>query len=904
MVLSANFLPITETFTFVMDGFREMLDSLGESATAFCLPTPPWSEPLTLPEQAVPAKVSQALSMAFQMLNMVEENAAAQYRRKQEAASGASVLRGSWAETLQRLQQQGCSEAQCQETLASLQVQLVLTAHPTEAKRVTVLALHREFYLLLVRLENPLWTPAERQALRREMIAVQERWWRTGEIYLEKPTIADERNNVLHYFTRVFPEALAEADARLLDAWQEAGYDREKLLRPEHFPRLTFGSWVGGDRDGHTLVTAEITAETLAQHRREALKLHARQLELLGAQLSLSNVDHLVPELLQHAVDKATTLLGEGAFVPLARNPREPWRQFINLMRVRLERSASVPVLPGAYPNADALRTDLALLQDSLAAVGAERIGRQLILPAERLVQAFGFHLATLDIRQNSAFHDRAVDQLLEAAGYPEPQFSAWPEQRRLEFLETELAHQRPFTAPGAALGPEADAVMAVYRVLRQHLMVHGPEGIGCLIVSMTRSLSDLLVVYLFLREAGLSQAPWSVVPLLETIEDLEAGEDILEAFLDHPWTQRRMEGMASPQQEVMLGYSDSNKDGGILASRWHLYAAEKRLAALADRRGVSLRFFHGTGGTISRGGGKLHRFLESMPVGSVHRGLRITVQGEAIAQQYANRLTASYNLEMLLSGAMRQVALRQLKNAFNAEAATAWPEAALAKLAALSLEQYRELVEHPAFLTFFQQATPIDLLEQSKIGSRPARRTGRRSLADLRAIPWVFSWAQSRVHLTGWYGVGGALQHLQQQDEGAYRALQAVANSWPLLRYALIHVETNLLNTDKNVMEQYAALVSDAEARNAIFGRLLTEHSLAMEHIAALLGGSAAERRETQLYNQALRGPALRVLHALQLEHLARWRQEEQGSEQAAAQLPLLLLLVNAVSGGLKNTG
>jgi phosphoenolpyruvate carboxylase len=933
--LSASFLPITETFTFVMDGFREMLESLGESAIARHLPlampgepasadsgsrpqtaSPPEPLPESLPQllpeplpESLHAKAIQAHSMAFQMLNMVEENAATQYRRKLQGKEGAAALRGSWAETFQHLRASGCRPDQIRDALGCLDVQPVLTAHPTEAKRITVLAIHREFYLLLVRLENPVWSPAERASLRRELLALLERWWRTGEIYLDKPSISDERSNVVHYFSRVFPEALREVDTHLLDAWEEAGFSRDELCRPEHFPHLHFGSWVGGDRDGHPLVTAQITAETLLFHRSEALALCSRALDHLGAQLSLSMPEAAIPQGLHTALAHSAELLGEGAAVALARNPREPWRQFVNLMRLRLQHSGQAPNSPAAYPDAESLSRDLATLRESLVEVGADRLARQLVLPAERQVRAFGFHLAQLDIRQNSAFHDQAVEQLLAASGAAETDFGSWPEERRLVFLERELSLHRPFAAPGAALGPQAEAVLSVYRVLREHSNLYGTAGIGSLIVSMTRSLSDLLVVYLFLRESGLASAPWPVVPLLETIEDLQAGEGILDAFLQHPITQARLKRQPTPMQEVMLGYSDSNKDGGILASRWHIYAAEQRLTAVAERHGVSLRFFHGTGGTISRGGGKLHRFLASMPERSVHSGLRITVQGETIAQQYANRLTATYNLEMALSGTLRQVALGRFCDgpAQGTDAlrpSSEWPHAAFEKLAALSREQYRKLVEHPDFLTFFQQATPIDLLEHSKIGSRPARRTGQRTLADLRAIPWVFSWAQSRFHLTGWYGVGTALERLHSEHNINYGMLQEVANRWPLLRYALIQVETNLLSADTGVMQAYAALVQDAKVRATILDLLLHERTTGLEHIATLLGGRAEERRETQLYNRAMRGSGLRFLHTLQIEQLIRWRAAGPGSEPANAALPVLLLLVNAISGGLRNTG
>jgi phosphoenolpyruvate carboxylase len=890
---SSPFAAIEASYGLVMSCFREMLEGLGEGDL---LPEGQAAQPSA---ERHPRQI-QALSMAFQLLNMVEENAAAQYRRRLETESGGQVLRGSWAETLALWKRAGYSEQDMLDLLPTVQVTPVLTAHPTEAKRVTVLGLHREFYLLLVRNEQSHWSLAEREGIRREMIALLERWWRTGEIYLDKPAIADERNNVLHYFTRVFPDALARTDERLLDAWEQAGMSRERLARPEQFPRLEFGSWVGGDRDGHPFVSAAITAETLALHRREALNLHRERLRQLGAALSLSaGPDQVPPPVLAEAMQRAADALGDAAQAALDRNPREPWRQMVNLMAARLECSMDPAASSGAYSRPAELQADLAALRESLVLIGSGRIARQLVLPAERLVQAFGFHLARLDIRQNSAFHDKAVEQLLEAAGMAETDFGSWSEERRLAFLEAELLLRRPFTAPGTPLGPEAEAVLSCYRVLRDYREQHGPDGTGCLIVSMTRSLSDLLVVYLFLREAGLLDAPWPVVPLLETIGDLRAGEAILEAFLSHPFTRARLEARPDRMQEVMLGYSDSNKDGGILASRWNIYSAEKRLSAVAARRGVTLRFFHGMGGTISRGGGKLHRFLESMPTGSLHGPIRVTVQGETIAQLYANQLTATYNLEMLLSGTARQaMAYRR------AAQAEAFPEDAMERLADQAFRQYRSLVEHPAFLPYFSSATPIDLLEHSNIGSRPARRTGRRTLADLRAIPWVFSWAQSRCHLSGWYGLGTALDTMEREQPEAYAALQDAVLRWPLLHFALIQMETNLLSTDEQIMRAYAGLLDDASARDAILGLLLADRDAALRHTARLLGGPVEKRRETQLFHNAMRGPALRTLGQLQVRYLSRWRELGRDTPEAAALLPVLLLLVNAVSGGLKNTG
>jgi phosphoenolpyruvate carboxylase len=352
--------------------------------------------------------------------------------------------------------------------------------------------------------------------------------------------------------------------------------------------------------------------------------------------------------------------------------------------------------------------------------------------------------------------------------------------------------------------------------------------------------------------------------------------------------------------QEVMLGYSDSNKDGGIFASRWAIYQAEKQLTAIGKKNNVDIRFFHGTGGTISRGGGKMHRFMDSMPPGTVSGQMKITVQGESIAQQYANRITATYNFEMLLAGVARQAMIKE-----NSAPEIDYPEDVLHKLATYSFEAYRKLVEYPGFIDFYSHATPIDVLENSKIGSRPARRTGQRTLQDLRAIPWVFSWSQARFNLTGWYGMGSAIKTLFENDRDAYSRLQASVESWPFLRYTLIQVETNLLNADKHWMKTFAEQVPDKQLGEALLQKLLIEHEEALLQIGQLLGTPAGERRTAQMENVNLRGEPLYRLHALQMDYLKQWRTiKDVDAEESNKLLQKLLLLVNAIAGGLKHTG
>jgi phosphoenolpyruvate carboxylase len=723
---------ISDDLQWILTRFQEVLEAIDKPEVGACLP---WSKGDAAQNADALAEI-QALGISFQLMNLVEENAGVQFRRSLERHGGPEAIRGSWAETFQLGKELGWSAEKIAAHLAGVEVQPVLTAHPTESKRVTILELHRQLYLLLVKRENKVWSPSELQQLQRDIRALLESWWRTGEVYLQKPTLQAERNNVMYYFTQVFPEALRQSDQRLRTIWETTGFDPDLLSKPEHFPILQFGSWVGGDRDGHPFVTAEFTKETLLRNRKAALAGLEKGLTELAARLSFSAMTNPVPASLEQAVEEWAARLGEAGESARTRNPKEPWRQYVNLLKVRLRRTQQDQ--PHGFENAGALGEELRYLRDTLESIGARSVVEDLLFPLERQVQCLGFHLTKLDIRQNSAFHEKALEQILQTAGMEDAKFSEWSEEKRVAFLTRELEQNRPFVVPGTSCGPQADPLLDCYRVVKDHVDRYGIDGVGSFIISMTRDLSDLLIVYLFLREVGLLEEKIPVVPLLETVEDLENGSGILQRFFTHPVTKRRRKFLGD-WQEVMLGYSDSNKDGGILSSRWNIHRAEQALTQAAAAEGVQLKFFHGIGGTISRGGGKYHRFLDSMPTGSMSGRIKLTVQGETIAQQFANLFNATYNLEMLLAGSLRQQLFAE-----QPDREANWPTDVLDRLAAWSQEHYQRFLTHPGFLTFFGQATPIDVLEQSRIGSRPARRTGQRSLNDLRAIPWVFSWNQS----------------------------------------------------------------------------------------------------------------------------------------------------------------
>lgn len=916
----SGFAKIDADLNYLMECLKEVLCELGEDKAAAFLP---WQKDGgTHDINEPPPRIEQAYSIAFQLLNMVEENASTQTRRLREIEHGLADEPGLWGQQLKKLKDAGFSATDILAVLPEVRVESVLTAHPTEAKRGAVLEQHHAIYQLLASLESDSLTPSQRDGIRDDIKVVLERLWRSGEILLEKPEVSSERRSVIFYMREVFPAALEQLDERLRRAWKANGFDPSMLDNPHTWPRVRFGSWVGGDRDGHPLVTASVTEETLRDMRENALGVIARHLDLLAAKLPLSSNFQKPPEILDRAMVKLWTDNPGPAEAIARQHSDEPWRQYVLLLKAKLPltgRRAGEEPEDNGYRTPDELDEDLALLAESLVQVGAKRLADTAVWPVRRALDVFGFHLAALDIRQNSKFHDQALIQILAAIGQPMPDFGEWDEARRLDFLNRELQSPRPFLSGDSGIGDQADAVLSCYNAVRRHLRLHGRDAIGSLIVSMTRQLSDLLVVYVLAREAGLMR--WTaegllcelpVVPLFETLDDLEHSDRLIHAFLSHPVTQRSLAFQQTnrvkvlslphsrPVQQVMIGYSDSNKDCGILASQWALHKAQAAIAAAGDAHGAKIRFFHGRGGTISRGAGPTHRFLGALPHGSISGDLRVTEQGETIAQKFANLVTATYNLEILLAGVTGFTAL---------ESRPATENAGIGEicefLATTSREAYAALIGADNFMEFYSHATPIDALETSSIGSRPARRTGQRTLADLRAIPWVFSWNQSRYYLPGWFGVGTALQSLANWKPSAIDELKAHLKTSPLLYYVLTNVETNIASADKEIMQQYATLVTDRTACQPVLDLILQEFDRTHAMMSEVFGGSLEKRRPRMLKTLGLRAHALRVLHAQQIQLLAQWRAAKAaGSADTERLLPKVLLSINAIASGLRTTG
>ncbi|MCA1801455.1 MAG: phosphoenolpyruvate carboxylase [Rhodothermaceae bacterium] len=874
---------ISDDLTFLHECYIRMLQETGEDEIASVLAGKPGKD-------ADSEKLSKAFTLYFQLITIVEENAAIQLRRRLEDEFGLARISGLWGKTLQDLKESGLTGEMIAAKLPSARIEPVLTAHPTESKRSTVIDQLRTIYLLMVKRENSMWTENEKKQIESEIMAALQRLWVTGQVFLQKPAIEDELRNVMHYLSNVFPKVLPMLDQRLREGWLETGFDPALLDGTHHLPKISFGNWVGGDRDGHPFVTDDVTRETLIKLRKQALLQLRADLSALARKISISSFEVTVPAILEDRLESMKVTAGEASEAAVSRNPDEPWRQFLNLMQDLLPLDENdVPLYkPDSgryYQSAEEVLADLKILSRSLHEIHAGLIARQDVEPVERKTEAFGFHLASLDIRQNSKFHDAALSQLLQAAGIEDGEnFADWPEEKRVDFLNRELMTSRPFVRHRHGLGTEADAVLACYRVLFKYIQHYGGHGIGSLIVSMTRSLSDLLVVYLLCREAGLVQMQpdgmafmLPVVPLFETIGDLRAGPGILDRFLSHPATKRSLAYRSQHTdgddcQQVMIGYSDSNKDGGILASLWSLHIAQRELCETGSRHNIRIRFFHG---------------------------------------RYANPITALYNLELLQAGTAGAIQYGNGGKSASVRGTDLSPEdekleEIIGRLYDYSLHSYQELIRSDNFVPFFAQATPIDIIESSRIGSRPARRTGRRTFEDLRAIPWVFSWSQSRFFLTGWYGVGSALERLQHHDPESFEFLSKRAVQYMPFRYIITNASSAIALADVGIMKAWCSLVDDPEVANVFLEQITAEFHRTRNMLEILYGHSLEGRRPRMYQMIEFRAERLKPLHHLQIGQMKTWRRlkKDGQQDQADAMLPEMLLVLNAIASGLGTTG
>lgn len=853
-------------------------------------------------------------SIVFQLLNLVETNGAVQNRRKSEEENNLSSINGLWANSLQHLKANNISEDEILESFGMIEVQPVLTAHPTEAKRPVVLKKYRELYLLLLKRENSMYNSFELEENRNHTKRLLNAIWHIDEFYMEKPNVETELENVLHYFTNVFPEIIEITHRRLLQAWKFSGFNTDKLIQSDAFPMIKFGSWIGGDRDGHALVTAELTNYTLKKLRLNAFLILKNELLKLAEELSFYFELNQLPKNISTRLKEIIAVNGMELKSTVRANKKEAFKLYVLALIARLPVDIGKGQVfeliekKGCYKHQEELIDDLAILKNGLLEIDEEALVYHSVMPVIQKTKTFGFHLAQLDIRQNSAYYQKALMQIIQASHFPENNNKA----NKTQLIQEELKSHRPFINAFTQLPLEAQSVLDCFKVVKNHSDKYSGAALGSFIVSMTRNVDDLLTVYLLAREAGLTFFDQTlaikvhVVPLFETIEDLIASPAILDHYLSTPEVQNSLEyqrvqnNSSRKIQEVMVGYSDSNKDGGILASTWYLYKAQKELTEVARRHNVDIKFFHGKGGSISRGAGPVHWFLRSLPHGTLKGKIKMTEQGETIEKKYANKGNAAYNLELMLSGSTLNTLLHKHKTT---------PEIQAAEIVEFMGKEgkklYSQLLQNEHFLEFYREATPIDVIEQSKIGSRPSRRTGKPSFADLRAIPWVFSWSQSRYHITSWYGVGSTLEKLKNEHPDMFDTLKQLIKTSQYIRYVFTNIDTSLASTDEEIMKAYAQLVSNPKVRETIMNQLMVELKKTRNYLQELLGRPMEDRRKNHFYSTALRAEILDVLHKNQIRILKKWRGTTYNSEQdKEKELNLLLISVNAISNAMGTTG
>ncbi len=823
--------------------------------------------------------LTRAFSTYFQTVNVAERVHRIRRRRAYQRAAARPQPDGLH-DVLARLRARGLPEAVLRGALARLRIEPVFTAHPTEAIRRSLLEKEQVLVRCLVSDLDGELTAGERAAARAQIRTVLTIAWQTAEASAQRPSVQDEVDHISFY--------LAEVLYRVLPVFYETLEDALGAPLADGAPPrlLGFGTWVGGDMDGNPNVDAETIGTSLATQRALVLERYRADTGRLARLLSQSRgrvaVDTAIEE---HCADYAHRLPQAAAAIR-PRHADMPYRRLLTLMQARLRETQAGRAQ--AYADADAFAADLELVLHSLMAHGGMHAGAFAVRRLLWRVRTFGFHLARLDVRQDARVHARAIAAALDDAGWPDREEAA-----QCARLRPCAGGEQRLPAAGDAEGLRLDAVFAA---LARSRAAFGAQATGAYIISMAHGAADVLAVLALARRGGLVEAghvPLDIVPLLETIEDLRGGAALLQALLDDPVYRAHLAARGDAQT-VMLGYSDSAKDGGILAARWALDRAQVELLAVAQRAGVRLGFFHGRGGSVSRGGGKASRAIRAAPRGSIDGRLRFTEQGEVVHRNYGIRALALRTLEQL-AGAVLEATL---EDAPSDPRASDW-QALLDGIAADSERAYRALLEAEGFVDYFRFATPIDVIERMTLSSRPPRRGGSGGLDSLRAIPWVFAWTQSRAGLTAWYGVGSALESAARMHGEA--RLRELAREMPFLRTLLDDVEMVLAKCDLDIAERFSRLAGET-LHGRFFPRLREEFAATRRWVLRLKGVGELLAGDPRLAQSIrLRNPYIDPMSLIQVDLLARWRAGGRGDE---ALLAALVATVNGIAQGLQNTG
>jgi len=837
------------------------------------------------------------LTCWHQLMNLAEDNDRVRRLRARELADAPSPRRGSLRDAITRLAAGGTSADELHATLARAELQLVMTAHPTEARRRTTVNKLARIFSLLRSLDERVPIPGEQEEVRRRIAAAVQELWGTDELRAVTTTVLDEVRAGLVYFTSTLMQVVP-AIYRDLDAAVRESYPDDDVAVP---PLLTFGSWMGGDRDGNPHVTPQTTAQTLSLMKDACLQHLEAAINALAGRVTLSSRAAAEPVQLLELLAACEARAPELAEELRERNPEEPYRRLFKLLaeRVRATRKDK----DRGYHEAGELISDLRVAEFALRDQQAGFVAADALRDVIRQVEVFGFHFAPVDVREHADIHRFALDEILGTLGVQE-HYAELPEERRIAVLVREIADRRPLI-PGDVSGFRASTreVVETFRTLYDLLTGDHAGALGAYIVSNTTGPADLLEVLLLMKEVGLARpgghgAQLRIVPLFESGETLAAAAGTMRTLLDTPVYRNAVDAVG--EQEVMVGYSDSNKDVGYVASGWGIYRAQIEVASVMREHGVKWQFFHGRGGAVGRGGGPSNVAILAQPPGTVGGRLKVTEQGEMLSAKFSVTEIAHRELELTTSAVLVTTLDRAI---VDASASIERYEQIMAEMADCSTKAYRDLVYgDPDFAAYFHAATPVREIQRLQLGSRPSKRRDSARIEDFRAIPWVFSWTQTRAVLPAWFGLGTALEYAREQHGAG--CLREMEREWPFFSALISNAEMACAKADLDIARRYAELYGDVPARERIWTAISDELQRTVRELRRVRDEERPLDREPVLQRTiARRNPFIDPLSFVQLELLRRLRASG-GDQDDPDLVRASLLTINGIAGGLRNTG
>ncbi|PLR95077.1 phosphoenolpyruvate carboxylase [Bacillus sp. T33-2] len=844
-------------------------------------------------------QIIRAFSVYFHLINAAEQNHRIRRRREYQLQSDVNVQPWSIESAILSLKDNQITAEIIQNVLKSLSLELVITAHPTEATKRSILEIQKRLATILQNLDNPLLAKKERKKLQESLFNEVTVLWQTDELRHRKPTVIDEVRNGLYYFDQTLFDVLPDIHQEVEDCLSEH-YPEQKWDVP-HF--LRFGSWIGGDRDGNPNVTPEVTWETLQKQRRLVLKKYKAVLVELMKRSSHSTTRVKVSEeLIQSVLEGEDKYLKDDKKWPVE---AEVYRRKYAIILERLKQAGQSGV---GYRTSDEMLEDLLQIKRSIYQHHPDNHNLKMLQKLIRQVQLFGFHLATLDIRNHSGEHEAAISEILRKVKIAED-YASLTEDEKVNLLQNLLQDPRPLLLLHEDYSKETQQMIEVFKLINKAHIEFGKRSITVYLVSMTESVSDLLEVLLLAKEAGIYrlhadgtvESDLNVAPLLETIDDLTAGPKIMETLFRMPVYRNHLRHMGD-QQEIMLGYSDGSKDGGTMTANWKLYKAQLEIHEMAKKYHISLKFFHGRGGSLGRGGGPLNRSLLSQPAETLGDGVKITEQGEVLSSRYLLEDIAYRSLEQATSTLLQTAAHVSKESEQGHIRDPRWVDA-IEEISDVALRKYQSLVfADPDFITYFNQATPLKELGELHIGSRPMSRKNSSKFENLRAIPWVFAWTQSRQLFPAWYAAGSGLESFASKSAANLKILQEMYKEWPFFRSTIDNLQMALMKADITTAKEYTSLVEDKTIGERIFNNIVEEYSKTKDILLKITCDEELLDHTPNIKDSVYRrNPYVDPLNFIQVELIKELRSQEEPDDELLTQV---LLTISGVSAGMRNTG